>query len=233
MILAINTSTLQFSLALLKRDGVIAAEQLMFRKKGNFGSLMPAVDYLLSVSEARPGDLSAIAIATGPGSFTGLRIGISLAKGLCHALQIPLVGVSSLEALASQIPFAKYPIIPLLRSRKGEVFTARFILKNDHQLTRLQEDVSIKLTDLVATVREPAFIIGDGFEEQASVFGGKTKGEIILAPPQCWNLRASSVGTLGLRRFSRNDLDDPYGIKPVYLRPPDIRSNAFAPALTM
>ena len=234
MILAINTSTLQFSLALLKRDGVIAAEQLMFRKKGNFGSLMPAVDNLLSVSNIRPSDLSGIAVATGPGSFTGLRIGISLAKGLCHALQIPLAGVSSLEALASQIPFAKHPVIPLLRSRRGEIFTARFIPINDYQLKKQEEDISINLNDLVPMLREPAFIIGDNFEEQAPVFEkSETETEIILAPPQLWSLRASSVGALGLRKFLRNDLDDPYQIKPVYLRPPDIRLNAFAPALTM
>ncbi|MCJ7810176.1 MAG: tRNA (adenosine(37)-N6)-threonylcarbamoyltransferase complex dimerization subunit type 1 TsaB, partial [Desulfobulbaceae bacterium] len=167
MILAINTSTLQFSLALLKRNGTIAAEQVMFREKGNFGNLMPAVEHLLSVSDAGPGDLSGIAVAIGPGSFTGLRIGISLAKGLCHALQISIAGVSSLEALASQIPFAMSPIIPLLRSRKGEVFTARFILTNDQQLRTQQEDISIKLTELISTIREPALIIGDNFEEQA------------------------------------------------------------------
>ena len=233
MILAINTSTLQFSLALLKRNGTVAAEQVMFRKKGNFGNLMPAVEHLLSVSDAGPGDLSGIAVAIGPGSFTGLRIGISLAKGLCHALQIPIAGVSSLEALASQIPFAMSPVIPVLRSRKEEVFTARFILTNDQQLRRQQEDISIKLTELISTIREPAFIIGDNFEEQAPVFQSETGTPAILAPPHCWNLKASSVGALGLMKFIRNDLDDAYGIKPVYLRPPDIRSNAFATPLTM
>ncbi len=233
MILAINTSTLQFSLALLKKDGTIVAEQVMFRKKGNFGSLMPAFDRLLSLSDTRTGDLSGIAVAIGPGSFTGLRIGISLAKGLCHALQIPLAGVSSLEALASQIPFAKSPVIPLLHSRKGEVFTATFVLTDVHQLKRQREPISIKLTDLVSMIREPAFIIGDNFEAQAPAFGSKTGPAFILAPAQFWSLRASSVGALGLKKLIRNDLDDPYGIEPVYLRPPDIRSNAFAPTLTL
>ncbi len=229
MILAINTSTLQFSLALLKQNGTIAAEQMMFRKKGNFGSLMPAVDHLLAISDARPSDLSCIAVAIGPGSFTGLRIGISLAKGLCHALKIPIAGVSSLEALASQIPFAKFPVIPLLRSRKGEVFTAKFIQNHHQQIERQQEDISIKLSDLFSTLREPALIIGDNFEEQAPVFQDKTGTSItMLALPHYWNLRASSVGAMGLRKFTRNDLDDPYGIKPIYLRPPDIRPNPFS-----
>ena len=205
----------------------------MFRKKGNFGSLMPAFDRLLSLSDTRTGDLSGIAVAIGPGSFTGLRIGISLAKGLCHALQIPLAGVSSLEALASQIPFAKSPVIPLLHSRKGEVFTATFVLTDVHQLKRQREPISIKLTDLVSMIREPAFIIGDNFEAQAPAFGSKTGPAFILAPAQFWSLRASSVGALGLKKLIRNDLDDPYGIEPVYLRPPDIRSNAFAPTLTL
>ena len=121
MILAINTSTLQFSLALLKKDGAIVAEQVMFRKKGNFGSLMPAFDRLLSLSDARTGDLSGIAVAIGPGSFTGLRIGISLAKGLCHALLIPLAGVSSLEALATPIHLriSGYPCSPFPKREKS------------------------------------------------------------------------------------------------------------------
>lgn len=228
MILAINTSTLQFSLALLKQNGAIAAEQMMFRKKGNFGSLMPAVDHLLAISDARPGDLSCIAVAIGPGSFTGLRIGISLAKGLCHALKIPVVGVSSLEALASQIPFAKLPVIPLLRSRKGEVFTAKFSQNDHQQIERQQEDISIKLDNLFSTLRGPALIIGDNFEEQAPVFQDKSGKSTILAPPHYWNLRASSVGAMGLRKFIQNDLDDPYDIKPIYLRPPDIRPNPFS-----
>ncbi len=232
MILAINTSTLQFSLALLKRDGTIAAEEVMFRKKGNFGSLMPALNHLLSVSSAGAGDLSGIAVAVGPGSFTGLRIGISLAKGLCHALRIPVAGVSSLEALAFQIPFAPFPIIPLLRSRKGEVFTAKFAVARDHRLTREQEDFSIKLSELFLTVQEPAFLIGDNFDEQASAFPWKSKTPAIPAPPHFWNLKASSIGALGLQKILTQSSNNPYKIEPVYLRPPDIRSEVFATPLT-
>ena len=228
MILAINTSTLQFSLALLKRNGTIAAEQTMFRKKGNFGSLMPSVDHLLAMTDTGPGDLSCIAVAIGPGSFTGLRIGISLAKGLCHALEIPVVGVSSLEALASQIPFATFPVVPLLRSRKGEVFTAKFTLNNYHQIERQQEDISIKLADLLPTLRKKVFVVGDNFEEQGPVFQSRDEASPILAPPHFWNLKASSIGVVGLSKLIRNDLDDPYGIEPIYLRPPDIRPNPFS-----
>ena len=93
--------------------------------------------------------------------------------------------------------------------------------------------MSIKLNDLIPAVHETAFIIGDNFEEQSPAFESRTGTGIIFAPPQFWSLRASSVGALGLRRILRNDLDDPYHIKPVYLRPPDIRSNAFVPPLTI
>ena len=91
----------------------------MFEGKGHFSALMPAVDTLLTGAEVEPGDIKGVAVATGPGSFTGLRVGLSLAKGFCHALHVPIMGISSLRALAFQLPFTEHPIAPILSSRKG------------------------------------------------------------------------------------------------------------------
>ena len=157
MILALNTSTPQFGLAMMEEDGTILAEYFMSREKG-FGSLMPALHFLLSKLKADIHDQKAVIVTTGPGSFTGLRVGISAAKGLYHALGIPIIGISSLEAMASQFPFSDLPIVPILYSRKNEFFTAQFIRNNGNNLTRNMEDIAIKLDDFPSIFKNPSIL---------------------------------------------------------------------------
>lgn len=226
MILAINTSTPQFGLALLDDNGTILAEYFMSREKGHFGSLMPALHFLLSKLRADVHDQKAIVVATGPGSFTGLRVGLSAAKGLCHALEIPIIGISSLEALASQIPYLDLPITAILYSRKRELFAAQFIRNSGHSLTRSMDDMAFTVDDLSSVFRNPSLFIGNDFRNQSRMLKEALGPYVHLAPPIYWNLKASSVGELGLKRFMNNDIDDPLTLGPIYLRPPDIRTNS-------
>jgi len=226
MILAINTSTPQFGLALLDENGTILAEYFMSKEKG-FGSLMPAFHFLLSKLKADIHDIKAIAGATGPGSFTGLRVGLSAAKGLCHGLGIPIIGISSLEALASQLPHPDLPITPVLYSRKRELFMTQFIRNDSNNLTRIMDDMALKIKDLPSVFNKPSVFIGNDFQNQSPVLKEALGPLVQLAPPIHWHLKASLVGALGLKRFLANDLDDPQTLDPIYLRPPDIRPNPF------
>jgi len=226
MILAINTSTLDFSLALMGEAGPVLAEFTMSKSRGHFGSLMPVLDLLLTTSKADIHDLKCLVVATGPGSFTGLRIGLSTAKGLCHALGgLPLIGISSLRAMANQIPYSERPIIPMLDSRKGEVFTARFAYENNNTLTRKAEDVAVRLDEFPSRPGNSSIFIGNDFVTQSDILKTSLGPEVSLAPAWMWNLKASSVGSLGLARYHANDFDDVESLNPVYLRPPDIRPN--------
>ena len=114
MILAVNTSTTQFSVALIKIQGDVLAEYLISPGEKNFKSFMPAVYSIFDACHADIKTLKAVAVAQGPGSFTGLRVGLSLAKGVAQGLDIPIIGVSSLEAMANQLPFVRHPICSLL-----------------------------------------------------------------------------------------------------------------------
>jgi tRNA threonylcarbamoyladenosine biosynthesis protein TsaB len=228
MLLAINTSTLQFSLALLSQSGAVIAEHLMSEGKGHFGNLMPTLHFLLNSSGREIREVSCISVATGPGSFTGLRIGLSLAKGLCHALRVPMIGISSLEAMAVQVPYADVPIIPILHSRKGEVFTARFLWDDVRDLKRIGEDTWVRFNDFPLLFQGPSVFVGNDYPIQGALLKDLLRERVMLAPIHCWRLRASSVGSLALVRFLQGDLDDPYTLNPVYLRPPDIRPNPFA-----
>ncbi len=227
MILSINTSTPQFGLALLDEAGTVQAEYLMSEGKG-FGSLMPALQFLISKFNGDIHDLKAITVAIGPGSFTGLRVGLAAAKGLCHALEIPIIGISSLEALASQILHSDLPVTPILHSRKNEFFIAMFTQTNGHKITRTMEDTAIKTEDLSSTFDKPSLFIGNDFSSQGPTIK-KALGSIVhLAPAHFWNLKASAVGVLGLKKFHANDFDEPLTLDPVYLRPPDIAPNPYS-----
>lgn len=226
MILAINTSTPQFGLAFLDEDGTILAEYYMAKEKG-FGSFMPALHFLLTTLKADIHDQKAVIVATGPGSFTGLRVGLSAAKGLCHGLEIPVIGVSSLEALAFQIPYSDLPIAPVLYSRKNEFFISRFSRDNGSNLIREVDDMAIKIEALPTMFEQPTLFIGNDFSNQSPAIK-KILGSLVqLAPPQDWNLKASTVGALGLKRFHAHDFDEPQTLAPQYLRPPDIRPSPF------
>ena len=227
MILAINTSTPQFGLALLDEDGTILAEYFMSKEKGHFGSLMPALDFLLSKLKADIHDQQAIVVATGPGSFTGLRVGLSTAKGLCHGLGVPLIGITSLRALASQIPSSGLPITPILHSRKEELYAAQFIRNDSLKLLRSMDDIAIKINDFPSIFDKPSIFIGNDFSKQGHVLTNMLGTRAHLAPPHCWNLKASAVGALGVERFHARSFDDPQTLEPVYLRPPDIGPNPF------
>ncbi|MFH1487868.1 MAG: tRNA (adenosine(37)-N6)-threonylcarbamoyltransferase complex dimerization subunit type 1 TsaB [Pseudomonadota bacterium] len=229
MILSLNTTLTQFSAALMGMDGRLVADFFISPDTGHFTHFMPTVDHLLSVSQSDLRDLRALAVATGPGSFTGLRVGLSVAKGFCQGLQIPLIGVSSLEALASQPVAADYPICPLIDSRKEEVFAALFRQDPKKGLIRVTEERSMRIEDLTSFIEGPTFFLGNDFSRQGPLLE-KTLGSMaLLAPPVLWSLRASAVGTVGLGHFHEGRFDDLQTLVPTYLRPPDIRPNSVPP----
>jgi tRNA threonylcarbamoyl adenosine modification protein YeaZ len=112
MILAINSSTAQYSIALIKLDGIIAAEYMVIPKGNTFTGFIPAIDMLFSSTGFDPSNIKAVAAAKGPGSFTGLRVGLSAAKGIAYSRGIPLIAVSSLDAIASPLSFTGCPYAP-------------------------------------------------------------------------------------------------------------------------
>ncbi len=227
MILAVNTSSFQFSMALLDQDGSLKAEYVVAGGAGRFAGMFPALEDMLATLGFSVGDVSAVAVAIGPGSFTGLRVGLAASKGLAYALDVPLVGVSSLEALACQVTGASTTVAPIISSRRGEVFTAPFTVPLPYP-ERLGADTSIPIDELSSFYNEPVIILGNDYPKQAPLLRNRPKDSLLLAPPHLWNLRASAVGFLGLRRLRAKDYDDPETIAPLYLRAPDIRPNPYA-----
>lgn len=225
MILSINTTTPEFGVAAQKRDGTVLAEASLAQANKYFGGLMPTIHFLMESGGYVMNELEAIVVATGPGSFTGLRVGLSVAKGISHALQKPVIGISSLRALASQIPCTSRDIVPILDSRKGEVFTARFRWADQDTLVKENEETCLRFEDLAEFLGPGAIIIGNNYPRQGPLITRTLGGGVTFAPPSLWRLKASAVGAQGIERISREDFDDPRNLVPRYMRPPDIRPN--------
>jgi tRNA threonylcarbamoyladenosine biosynthesis protein TsaB len=224
MILAINTSSFQFSVALLAEDESLKAEYVISGGAGRFAGMFPALEEIFSTLDFSVQEVSAVAVAIGPGSFTGLRVGLSAAKGFAHALGAPLVGISSLEALACQLIGASTTIAPILDARRGEVFTAPFLPGFPYP-ERSGPDTCIPFNEIGSFYRDQVVIIGNDYPKQLPLLQEGLNDCTLLAPPHLWNLRASTVGFLGLKRLRNKDYDDPETLAPLYLRAPDIRPN--------
>lgn len=225
MILAINTSSLQFSIALARESGALVAEYTLASGKIGARPLFPALHEVLVRTGSDLRDVRVLAAATGPGSFTGLRVGLSAAKGLCRALGIPIIGVPSLEALASQWACSDLPICALLGSKKGEVFASLFRVRKGVGLVRVKEDCSLSMKELPFFVEDRAVFLGDDYEGQAGLIREILGPKAELAPPPAWTPRASAVAVMAGNRLRQGDFDDPQTLVPTYLRAPDIRLN--------
>ncbi|MBN1903519.1 MAG: tRNA (adenosine(37)-N6)-threonylcarbamoyltransferase complex dimerization subunit type 1 TsaB [Deltaproteobacteria bacterium] len=222
MILAINSSTAQYSIALITGDGIIAAEYMVIPKGNTFTGFIPAIDMLLSSTGYDPSSLKAVATAKGPGSFTGLRVGLSAAKGIAYSRNIPLIAISSLDAIASPLSFTGMPVCAMIASRRDEVFYALYN-KDGDDLVRKSDIVSKRISEIGTMINEPTVVVGNDYMKQKGRAMDSDNSMITFAGEVHWNLRASSVGLLALTRFRNNDFDNLTDVVPDYIAAPDIR----------
>ena len=227
MILSMNTSTAQFGMAVMEESGVIRAEVFLTPDSKSFKGFMPALSDLMIRSSTEKEQVACLVVATGPGSFTGLRVGLSAAKGLSQGLKIPIIGVSGLEAMANQLPYSAYPICSIINSKHEEVFAALFKWSEDGKLTRMKNDTRMPFMNLISFIKEKTLFLGTNFHGQGPQIVKICGQKALLAPPSLWNLRASAVGSAGLDRFRRQDYDDLQDLVPSYLKAPDIRHNPY------
>jgi len=221
-LLSINTSTKQYSVAVMK-DEIVSGEYILPSGPSHFGNLMPSIDDLLVKVGLVPQNIDGLIVALGPGSFTGIRIGLSVAKGFSECLNIPITGIHTLVAMASQLPYLNEDICPLVTSRKGEVFTAIFKWSANGSLGRCKEDTCLKINDLSSIIENKTIFIGNDFSTQGPILKQQFGENQILAPANLWNLKASSLGILGLKKLQKSGSDNVDEPVPIYLRGADIR----------
>lgn len=219
-ILAIETSAKAVSAA-VSEDGKILCAGYQDTGLTHSRTLMPIVEGILKNTNLTIHDMDAIAVAVGPGSFTGIRIGVAAAKGLAFGADKPAIPVSTLAAMARNVAFADGLIICAMDARRQQVYNALFEAR-DGRLTRLTEDRAIALADLLAEIKEdprPKTVLGDGGKLCQSFLDANGVA-CRLAPPHLVMQNAMSVALEAEELAAAGVLLNAQELEPTYLRPP-------------
>ena len=219
-ILAVDTATASCSAAIMTTDGSLLAELTKGETHTHSMHLMDIITSVCGLAGVEIADLGGFAVTVGPGSFTGLRIGISTIKGLAWSLKKPVVGVSSLDALAWQCSQSDYLICPLLDARKKEVYFCRYRFERGDLKEKGIEQVAAPEQALHG-IREPSLFVGNGallYREKISAELGELAQ---FASATHHVIRASSVAVLSLSNFNGCNTDDVALLVPHYIRKSD------------
>ena len=222
-ILAVDTATTSCSVAIVDKTSLLS-EFILDREETHSKHLMDMIKASLRMSGLNFSDLDGFAVTRGPGSFTGLRIGISTIKGLAVALEKPVVGVSSLEALALQVSYSRDLICPILDARKGEVYFSRYRFLNGHLKNQTKERVAPP-DKAVDDLSESCLFVGNGALLYKEIILEKMGKFASFAPLIQNTIRASTMAYLSMAKFEKNDTDDIEKISPYYIRKSDAELN--------
>lgn len=217
-ILAFESSAKAASVALLK-DGVLLGESFLNNGKTHSATLMPMAERLLGDCGVKAAELDCVAVAIGPGSFTGVRIGVAAAKGLAWAAEKPCCGVSTLKAMAHQMIMQQGIICPVMDARREQVYNALFE-SDGSSLSRRTPDRAISLSELqkeLENAEKPIFLVGDGSKLCYNTL--KTAVPNLVFPPAHLEFqRAGGVALAAYPLALTGTLTDPEKLIPNYLR---------------
>lgn len=223
--LALECATKTIGIALLDGEDV-RAEIYLSLGRHHAEVLLPAIDRLFLLTGLTPEAVDLLACTVGPGSFTGLRIGVSTVKGLALAMGKPIVGVSTLEALAmNAIPFARL-ICPMLDARKSQVYTGIYRMGPDGLLSAVKSEKLADVDRFLAELgHEETIFLGDGALRHEKLIRETGKRWTILGESGRQRLMASAVGRIGLQRYRSGDSVNALTLTPRYLRLSEAETN--------
>ncbi len=218
-LLSVETSTMLGGVAIIDEALGLVVESRLNVRAAHSERLMSEINAALERSSLTLGDIDALCVCTGPGSFTGLRIGLGAIKGLAFSTGLPVAAVPTLEALAWNFPHSAHPVCPMLDARKGEVYAGLFRTDGGEPV-RLVEETSIRPGTLATALGkfEAVVLLGQGAELYRDVFVGSLGKRALLAPPHLGVPSAASAAHLGLARALRGEFTDPAGLSPYYIR---------------
>jgi len=196
--------------------------ELTWRCEQNHSTqLLPHLASLLNQTKLSLQSADGIIVARGPGSFNGLRVGISTAKGLAFSLGIPIVGISTLEAEAYQHGETGLPICPIFNARRGEIATALYQAKHNEWRQLIGEHITT-IETLCSQITTKTIFCGEFIPFIATQLRKQLKQKAVIPSPATSLRRASFLAELGLKRLKAGDYDNPATLQPLYLRRPAI-----------
>jgi len=219
MELAIDTSTDSCSIC-LSRQGETIAELTWHSAQSHTVELVPNIISMLNQTKISAQSLRAVFVARGPGSFNGLRVGISTAKGLAFALSIPLVGISTLEIEAYPFAFTKLPLCPVHNAGRGEIAAA--IYRQNKEWRCITPEHITTVDTLCQQIKRRTLFCGEIPPPVIEQLQQKLGRHAILPDPAARLRHASYMAALGWQRLNRDQHDNPASLQPLYLRQPPI-----------
>lgn len=215
MLLAIDTSSLVLSCALAEEDRLVA-EWTVQKRLTHSEQLLPHMDEMIKEAGVTKKDITTVAVSIGPGSFTGLRIGLATAKMISYIWKVPLIGVDTLEALSWNMAGAEAFILPLLDAQRGNVYAALYGAFDELWLEK--KETAAPVDDVIAAALAhggPIIAVGecaDKYKDKLLAAGIK------LAPAHSRMARAGSVAMAGLKKLKEGRVDSPLALLPNYIR---------------
>ena len=214
MLLAIDTSTRTVGVALY--DGTQVLGEIVWSSRDyHTVELAPAVSEILRRGQMDPEAIKAVAVATGPGSFTGLRIGLAFAKGLCLARHLPLIGIPTLDSVAAAQPVQGLPLIAVLQAGRARLAIGRY----HSPAGSWEPNGTVEVTDivhLVHSIQQPTLVAGELKEEERRALARKYKNVHLASPAQALR-RPAFLAELAWKRWQSGQVDDPASLSPLYL----------------
>ena len=218
-ILAIESSGLVASVAIVTEDAMLA-EYTINHKKTHSQTLLPMLAEMARMVGIDMKEIDAIAVAAGPGSFTGLRIGSATAKGLGLALDKPIIPIPTLEGLAYNLFGTDKMICPMMDARRNQVYTGLYEFRNS-ELSAIKEQTAVSVAEIIDEVNSlgrSVIFVGDGVKVNKKFIEDETKVDFSFAPVHLNQQRAAAVGALGLSYFKNNKYEKANEHTPIYLR---------------
>jgi tRNA threonylcarbamoyladenosine biosynthesis protein TsaB len=221
-ILALDTSTPFATVAITKR-GETTAESNLAPVSTHTKTLLPEVVRLLNETGIDPKDLDLVAVGLGPGSFTGLRIGLSTAKGLAWAAQKPLIGVPTLDAMAQAYPIGPGQICPIIDARKNQVYAALYQPSITGGWQRTTDFNAFTIDQLADVIQTETVFFGPAVNRYGEAWANALGDKFKRGDPKLDAPKASTIAQLSTELLATGTETNPARIVPIYIRPPDIR----------
>jgi len=222
-ILAIDASGLVASVSIIE-DEKMVGEYTLNHTRNHSVTLLPLIDSLIQATDSDPESFDYIAVAGGPGSFTGLRIGAATAKGLAYAWKKPIISVPTVDALCMNVFGVSGLVCPVLDARRNQTYTGIYRFVEDGDTFKLETIEPQKATDLASLIErlnelgEKVTFLGDGVPVFKVELDEKLKVEHSYAPAHQSRQKASSVGVLAMEYAREGKVEDTFSHRPIYLR---------------
>ncbi len=227
-LLSIETSGRKGGFAIVDETGVVC-EIFTDMQGAHVEKGSKLIEMIMETASVSVQDIDAVAVSLGPGSFTGLRVGLALAKGICFAARKQLAGVPTLDSVAEMVRMCDSVLVPMLDARRGEIYFS--IYRSSHgKMQRIADYLALEPSQAACMIRdvadgEPILVLGDALARYGDLLRKELPSSCIFAPTDFWSPRPGVIGEIGIRMLRNGETLDVDTAQPLYVRPSEAERN--------